>query len=229
MRRVVGGDHVDRAVLNAFDKRQPVLFTSKRRIHLEFAVFFEVVFIQQQIVRRGFTGDVDAARLCLTDQLYAFLGGDMADVIAAACLFTQTNIPLDRTPFGLRADSSVTVFFRVYTVVDIAAEEKRVIFTVSDDQLSLCFGSDHCLTHHLFILYASAVVGEGDAFVGKTLDIRDLFSFFTHRDSGVREHVDDRVFIDDILFFFHMFNRIQHRGKVRHCAYCGVAASCRRL
>ena len=153
----------------------------------------------------------------------------MADVIGAAGLLTQADIPFDGTPFGLGADTFVTVFSGVCAVVDISAEEQAVILTVRGDELVVFLCFDHRPAHHLLLLHASAVVGESGAFVGQPRDITELFALFADRDRGIRENVDDGVPVDDVLFCFQMLDRVGNRGEVRHRTDGGISASCRCL
>ena len=69
---MVGRDAVDRFVDKAGDERFPVFAGPERRIHLEAAVFLQVIFIQQKEMGRSLTAHVHSAPLGVTDDLHAF-------------------------------------------------------------------------------------------------------------------------------------------------------------
>lgn len=64
VRRVVGRDHVHRAVEDALEQRVPVCLRAQGRVHLEAAVLAQVVLGQHEVVRCGLAGDVQPLRLC---------------------------------------------------------------------------------------------------------------------------------------------------------------------
>src|SRR5699024_7979321 len=78
---VVGGDHVDGAIQNALHQSVPIVPTAQGGIHFEPAVLLQHAVIHHQVVGAGFAGDVQSLGLGLADQLHAFLGGDVADVV----------------------------------------------------------------------------------------------------------------------------------------------------
>ena len=83
----VGG--VIGAVGQPLQQGLPVGGTAERGIHLEAAVLLQHGFVHQQIVGGRLTGDVQPLRLGPADQGHALLGGDVADVVAAAGLAHQ--------------------------------------------------------------------------------------------------------------------------------------------
>ena len=158
---MVRGDHVDGAVRQAFQQSLPVGLVPEGRIHFETAVLLQAGVIQQQIVGTGLTGDVQTLGLGLADQVHALLGGDVADVIAAARLPHQLQIPLDGPPLALGADAPVAVGLGVGAVMDIAAPQEGIVLAVGHDQLAQAFGLQHGAAHHVAVLNAFSVIGEG--------------------------------------------------------------------
>ena len=116
--RVVGGDGVDGAVAQALDERLAVFCAAQRGIHLEAAVLLEVVLAEGQVVGTGLAGHAHAARLGLADQLHALGAGDVADVVAAARLLAEEQVPLDLAPFALGADPFMAMRGAVASVVE---------------------------------------------------------------------------------------------------------------
>ena len=63
------------AIKQAIDQGSLVFHASQRRIHLVVAVVaIDVFFVKEQVVRRGFSSNVDPVFLSQADQLNAFLG-----------------------------------------------------------------------------------------------------------------------------------------------------------
>ena len=71
---MVSSNGVDGAVFQAFEERGPVFRTAERGIHLETALFLEIIFAEHQIVRRGLAGDADARALGFPDQRDTLFG-----------------------------------------------------------------------------------------------------------------------------------------------------------
>ena len=158
---VIRGDHVDGAVRQTLQQRLPVGIVPKRRVHFETAVLLQAGIVQQQVVGAGLAGDIQALGLGLADERDALLGGDMADVIAAARLPHQFQIPLDGPPLALGADAPMSVGAGISAVVDVAAPQQGIVLAVGHDQLAEALGLQHGAAHHITILNALSVVGEG--------------------------------------------------------------------
>ncbi len=54
VRRMVGGDHVHRAVSKSCDQRLPIFARSQRRIHFEARIILYVLVDQREVMRRHF-------------------------------------------------------------------------------------------------------------------------------------------------------------------------------
>ncbi len=69
MRGVVGGDHINGPVAQAFDHRQPIGLLAQRRIHLQVRVVTgtlgQFLIVEGEVMRCHFTCHLDAARLAL--------------------------------------------------------------------------------------------------------------------------------------------------------------------
>ena len=77
-------------------------------------------------MRTRFAGHIHAARLCFSDELHAFLGGDVADVVGTAGFLHQLQISCNLGPFALGADAPMAVFLCIFAVVDISAPEQFI-------------------------------------------------------------------------------------------------------
>ena len=94
--RVVGSDHVDRAVSNGLTQREGVFLGTQRRVNLEhWVVAAHHFFSQKQVVRGDLGGHVDALRLSPTDDLDATLGRYVAHVQTGVDVLSQQNIASD--------------------------------------------------------------------------------------------------------------------------------------
>ena len=81
--RMVGGDHIHRAVPQPFDQRFAVIRRMNGRIHLEAAVVLYILFAKRQIVRSRFASDADTRLFGGADEFHAAAGGDMANMVTA--------------------------------------------------------------------------------------------------------------------------------------------------
>ena len=118
---VVGGDHVDGPVPEPLQQGLSILLASDGRVHLEAALLLQHAVVQKQVVGRGLAAHVQPLRLGPADQSYAFLGGYVAHMIAAARFPHQIQISGDLPPLGFGANAPVPMGGGVSTVVDIAA------------------------------------------------------------------------------------------------------------
>ena len=158
---MVRGDHVDGAVHQAFQQSLPVGLVPEGRIHFETAILLQAGIVQQQVVGAGLAGDVQALGFGLADQVHALLGGDVADMIATARLPHQLQIPLNGPPLALGADAPVAMGLGIGTVMDIAAPQEGIVLAVGHDQLAQALGLHHGAAHHVAVLNAFSVIGEG--------------------------------------------------------------------
>ena len=70
VRRVVGGDAVDRAVQQRLDQGEAIGLGTQRWIHLGVGVVVaDRPLVEREVVRRGLAGDVQALALRLTNRL----------------------------------------------------------------------------------------------------------------------------------------------------------------
>ena len=225
---MVGGDHVDGAVPQALQQRLAIRAVTQRRVHLEAPVLLQAGVVQQQVVRAGLAAHVHAGGLRVPDQLHALLGGDVADVVAAAGLRRQLQVALDGPPLGFGADAPVSVGACVRAVVDVAAAQQAVVLAVGRDQLAQRPRALHGLAHHARILHAAPVVAEGAHPRRKALQVGKLLALFAHADRAVGQHADHRVPTDNVQLGLKVRNAVRHRIQVRHGAHRGAAAPRRR-
>ena len=228
VRGMVRGDHVDGAVCQAFQQRLPVSLIAQRRIHFETAVLLQAGVIQQQVVRTGLTGDVQTLGLGLADQVHALLGGDVADVIAAARLPHQLQIPLNGPPLALGADAPVAVGLGIGAVMDIAAPQKGIVLAVGHDQLAQALGLQHGAAHHVAVLNALSVIGEGHHTGGHGVQVRQLPALLAFRNRPIGQDPDHGVLLYGVQLRLQGLHAVRYRIQVRHGAYGGIAAVGRR-
>ena len=112
----------------------------------------------------GFAGDVHPGGLGLADEGDALLGGDVADVVGAAGLGGQGQVPLKLPVFALAGDAPMAMAPGVGPVMDVPAPKKGVVLAVGGDDLAhpQALYLRHGPAHHLLRLDSPAVVGKGD-------------------------------------------------------------------
>ena len=225
---MIGGDHVDGAVLDAFDQRLAVLLAAEGRVHLEIAAFLQVALIQDQIVRRGLASDVNAFPFCPADQLDTFPGGNVANVERSARLLGKHKVTLDLLVFAGGANAPVPVRFGVFAVVDISALQKVVDFAVRGDDLAKFLCLDHRAAHHILALYPSSVIRKRNGFLGKPRHIGKLLALLAFGDRRIGIDRYGCVFCDDIQLRFQRLFAIRHRGQIGHRTHRGISAVRRR-
>ena len=196
---MVGGDGVDGAVFQSFPQCGPVLRCPKRGIHLEPSVFLQVVLAKYQIVRRRLASDADAGTLRLPDQRDTFFRRDMADMIAAARLGGQFQIAGDLAPFTFGADAFVFVGCTPTSVVDVATVQQGIVFAMGGQNAVQLRRPAHGLQHHIVLLDAASVVGEGDATAFQRFKIHGLQPLSSSGDGSVGEHLNACVSVDEGL------------------------------
>ncbi len=222
---MVGGDHVDRAVGDAFQQRVPVGGVPQRRVHLEPPVLLQVGVGQKQVVGRGLAGHVHALGLRPADQRHALLRGYVAYVVGAAGLPGQPQVALDRPPFALRADARVAVGPGVGAVVDVPAPQQGIVLAVRRDQFAQRFRLAHRRAHHVRALHAAPVVGEGDDVRRQRVHVGKLAPGLVHGDRAVGIHADAGVPGDDVQLDAEVFGAVRHGVQIRHRAHGGITAA----
>ena len=181
--------------------------------------------VHQQIVGSGLAGNIQALDLGLADQIHTLFGRNVADMIGAAGLLHQFQIPGDGAPFAFGADAPVAVLTGIIAVMDIAAVQEGIVLTVGHDEFVQCLGLEHSLLHFLPALDTLAVVGKGYYIGCHSFHIRKLFAFFLAGDGAVRVNADHAVPPDDIQLLFQMCLAVGDRIQIGHGANCGIAAS----
>ena len=225
---VIRGDHVDGSVRQTLQQGFPIRLVPEGRVHFETAVLLQAGIVQQQVVGAGLAGDIQALGLGLADEIYALLGGDMADVIAAARLPHQFQIPLDGPPLALGADAPMSVGAGISAVVDVAAPQQRIVLAVGHDQLAEALGLQHGAAHHITILNALSVVGESHHIGGHGVQVRQFPALLAFRDGPVGQNADHGVFLNGVQLHLQRLHAVRHRVQIRHGAYGGIAAVGRR-
>ena len=225
---MIGGDHIDRPVAHPREQRLAVPGGAERRIHLETSLLPKVALVEKKVVRRRLAGDVDAAFFRLSDQGNALGGRDMADVVGAARLLREAEIPLDLLPLARGRDAAVAVRAGVGSVVDIAAREEAAILAVRGDDPAERLCPLHRLPHQSPILHASPVVRKGDGVFRHPFKIGDLASLLADGERPVGADADHGVPPDQGELLAEVRGGIRHGREVRHRADVGIPAVRRR-
>ena len=106
----------------------------------------------------GLTGDVDAPLFSLADEVQACRHRHMADVVTAAGLFREDDVPADLGDLALGVLSPVAVESCIVAGVDVPLVRELVDLTVGADDLVDRGSPGHQLLHHVGGLDASAIV-----------------------------------------------------------------------
>src|SRR5262249_695207 len=101
MRRVIGGDDVQRTVLETIDKGMEVGLRPERRRHLEIAIEgAETSVGEGEMMRASLAGDADASLFGSSDQIDTPGRGDVEDMKPTSGKFRQFNVAVDHDFFG---------------------------------------------------------------------------------------------------------------------------------
>src|ERR1019366_4015393 len=101
MGSMVGSDGIDGAVGDAGDHGVAVGGGAQRRGHLVVGVELADVFVdQREVMRRDFSGGMDAGLLGLADSVHGFGGGDVGDMNMRLGRAGQRNITSDNVSLG---------------------------------------------------------------------------------------------------------------------------------
>ena len=230
VRRMIGGDGVDGAVLQAFDDGGAVDLAAQRRRHFgEGAVIADIEVGEGKMMRRRLAGDPQPARLGLAHAVHGIGGRDMGDVIAPAGMLDQADIALDHHGLG---DFGNT--FEAETGGDLAlghaaAGGQRKILGMLRDQEIECFGVAQRAAHHLAIGNRQPIIGERHrAGLGQHAEFGQLLAFQPFGDGGKREHLDALGFARAAVDEFDQPDIVDHRVGVGHAAQTGhTAGQCR--
>jgi len=99
----LGGDRLDRPVLERFDERLPVLLGPKRRVHLHVRVEGAHGLVSQaQVVRRDLPARFDAGRAGAPELVHGLAGGEVEQVDWLILVGGQHEVAPDHHAFGHR-------------------------------------------------------------------------------------------------------------------------------
>ena len=196
---MIGGDHVDRAVDEAFQQSLLIGLVPQGRIHLEAALVLQIILTEQQIVRPCFAGHVYALGLGLPDERHGFLAGDVAHVVGAACFLRQMKVALDLSPIRSRTEcrechalrhSGPRGSRRPWGSGTYPRNERRSC------RPPPCSAPWRCAVERLG-LHAASVIGEARHAADHGGHVGQLaLALLPKRDTGVRHGADARVAAD---------------------------------
>ena len=169
-------------------------------------------------MRRCFACHVHAAALGRADDLDAFLGRNVADVVGAARFPGKLHVACDLTPLALRADAAVPVG------AGIRAVEKSIVLAVRGKDLAEAAALGHRLAHYALGLHAASVVGKGDDVLRHACKVCELLALFADRDRPVGVNMDERVLLDERALKVQRVDTVGDGVQVRHSGNVGKAA-----
>ena len=179
-------------------------------------------------MRPRLAGHVHAPRLGRADEGDAFLGGNVADVVLAACLPGKAQVALHLPPLAFGWDAGKMVGSGVGPVVDAAAAHEGDVLAVGGDDPAKAFGFEHGRAHHLLALHAAPIVGKAGHEGSHGLHVGQRPALFPAGDGPVGGNAHPRARADAGKLRIQMFAVVRHGVEVRHGAHAGEAAARRR-
>ena len=142
----------------------------------------------------------------------------------AARLLREAQVALNLAPLALGAYAPVAVRPRVGPVVDVPALQERIHLAVRGEEVPRLRALRHAAAHHVLVLHAAPVVGEGRGQAVHTPDIRHLAALFAHGQRAVGIDLDEGVPLDYRELLRQTLRAVRHRVQVRHGAEGRVPA-----
>ena len=191
VRRVVGGNRVERAVRKALDAGQPVALLAQRRIDAAVAVIADDPVVRRaDVVRRGLGGHAHAARLRLAHQLHAALRGDVAQVDALVLSLGHQDVARDHHFLRRAGDARQAELGGDEALVHHAVAHEALVLAVAHDEHAEVIGVLHRQAKQVGIGDRPAVVGDrDDAGLLHAADLRHLLALQALRDRTDRVDV----------------------------------------
>ena len=217
---MVGNDSIDGAVFKPFDAGIAVDVRADRRIHFVARFKGAQGFIgKDEVLRRNFCRNLDAALFSLADEVDGVLGADVGDVDRCSRRFCQEDVAGNGDVFGNGRTAFHAQFIRYDAFVHIPAFDEVVIFAVVDDDLVEHAGIFHGFTHEVGIFDVVAVIGKSDdSFFGHRAHGRQFLALLAFRNGADNFYLNLRFVFDLILQAVDDNGRIDDRFGVRHGA-----------
>ena len=150
VRRMVGRNHVNRAVAQALDAGQPVRFLAQRRIHAAPTVVADDPLVRRSdVVRRGLRRHANTARFRLAHQLYAAPRGDVAQVNPLALRLRNQNVAGNHHLFRRARDARQAQLRGDKALVHHAVADEVLILAVTHDEQAEVIGILHRQTEQV--------------------------------------------------------------------------------
>ena len=175
-------------------------------------------------MRRCFACHVHAAALGRADDLDAFLGRNVADVVGAARFLGKLHVACDLPPLALRADTAVPVGAGIRAVVDVTTAKQGVVLAVRGKDLAEMSALGHRLAHHALGLHAAPVVGKGDDVWCHARKVCKPLALFADRDRPIGMDMNEGVLLDERALERERFGAVGHGVQVRHGGNVSEAA-----
>ena len=221
MRRVVGRDDVDAAVLQARQHRVAIGRLAQRRIHLHVRVVGDRrpqhLVGEHEVVRRHLARDLRAARFAVADGVERLARAHVRDVHDALGQLGECDVAQRHDRFSFARNPAQSQRRRVKAFVRDAVALQRLLLAVLDDRHVEHARVLQRAPHQHRGRHRMPVVGQRDAAGLLELgDVRELFAFLAARDRADRIHARQvRVggFRQDVAGDARV---VIHRVRVRH-------------
>jgi hypothetical protein len=226
VRRVIGGDGVDRAVGQRLVKRCHVFRFAQWRVDFAGGVVTEQAGVgEQQVVRCDLAGHLHAACLGFAHQRYRAARRDVGQVVPSLDVLGQDQVACHDHVLGNPRPALEPESRRDHALVHVGASSELVVLSVLDHRhpevLRVLERAPHDGARH----QAHAVVADTDrARVAELRHFRQLFAFLSDGDGGDRVQAGAAGFRRPAQHQLGHRARVVHWACVRHHADVGVAA-----
>ena len=230
MRRVVGRNHVDRAVLQSVDQRPAVVLGAQRRIHARVdAVIQNVLLRHAQMMRCDLGMDVRTQLFARTDQLHRKCRAEMLERNAGARAQRQRDVARHHAFLRGRHGTRHAELDGCRTaVVDTRRQDEVRLLLVEGEWNIQVLCPAHGLQTQLGIVQIDAVIRKARCprrmQSGK---VGQFFSLQSLGDGRRLQHMDRHLFCP-VLYIIQSFHRVHDRLGVRHADHRREAAGRRR-
>ena len=196
VRRVVGGDQVDRAVLEALDDGEPVSLGAEGRIDLGKGSFSDnSVFCQREMVGRRLRVDAGMRGSYLPHIVNTFRGADMLDTQRGIQRGRDLHVARDQCIFRLTGRSCEAERFRGFpAAVDAVLRDQALVLLVEADRKVQLPGFSKGRCEDFAVHDREPVVCKAcSAAVGQRLQVAELLTGHAFGHIGTAVEVDGEI------------------------------------
>ena len=218
MRRVVCADNINNILFQSLNQSIPVLFCTKRRVHLIICIIFQNIFRSQgKMMWTHFPCYRKFFFLCKLNHADAVLCRTMAQMQSCSCFFCQNNVSGSNDIFYCIADSRKSQFSRFCIFIDTASVYHVLVFAMSKHR-NIMSG---CNFHGFFIQFHvhnrfSVFTDSRNTGLNHAFNIRQFFSFllFCHRSK--LQYMNRRQGFCLIVYILYPIRTVNHRFCIWH-------------